>query len=254
MLEGSGSHDDSPGSTALYLAVAVCVACLVACEPSSGALVRRVFSAEAGSCRLQLFVENVDGERLAFRYTFENHSDRSAYFFEEIEGTYRDDNTVVPNAAHPAFVIADESRVIVTKRIPAIEPGGPWPEQPTGPFATRVAPGGSETRTVELALPLAYYNPYVSLDEDLKGSSRLAEALGRQWALSEARRNVWFELGFILLPPSGDAVMDQYDRRRSNDGRVWYDFHLSHPERQTLLRLGPLAAARVRSFAVASDG
>ncbi|MBI4957835.1 MAG: hypothetical protein HY908_37870 [Myxococcales bacterium] len=195
-------------------------------------------------------LERADAEHLTFRYTFENHSDRSAYFFDEIEGDYRD-GSVAPNRAHPGLVLVEPAGVILAKKIPAIPVDGSWPEYPTGPFATRVAPGGSETRGVELALPLDYYNPHVSIDEDLKGSSSLAKLLGRDGAVELTRQDVWFELGFVLLWPAGDAVMDKYDRRRAANGHTWYDFRLSHPERQTLLRVGPLGQAPVRSFAAA---
>ncbi|MCC6524710.1 MAG: hypothetical protein IT373_18785 [Polyangiaceae bacterium] len=248
------SADAGVGRGCVLTAVAhmVCAASLIGCNPNSGSTVKQTLGASAANCLLTVGLERGDAERLTLRYTFENHSDRSAYFFEEVEGDYRD-GSVAPTRAHPGFVLVEPTGVILAKKIPTIPPDGSWPEYPTGPFATRVAPGSSESRVVEVELPLAYYNPHVSLDEDLKGSPWLAKLLGRDGAEQLLRMDFWFELGFVLLLPAGDAVLDQYDRCRAANGHTWYDFRLSNPERQTLLRVGPLGQAPVRSFA-AADG
>ncbi|MCC6525699.1 MAG: hypothetical protein IT373_23825 [Polyangiaceae bacterium] len=232
--------DSGPGRSPAWVAAVGVVLCLGCGRRDESEAQLRVFTAEGEGCRLSVAVERLEEERFVFSYTFTNTSDRSAYFFDQIEGGW-DRGAFVVGGRHAVFVSTDGSGVVLSKRIPTIPPDGPWPESASGPFATRVAPGGREERMVDLQLPLPYYNPHVSIEEDDRDPMR-ALSSGRAATTSVALLDAVFVLGFELMTSESDRFLEERHRRTASDGRSYFDWRLSSPDRQSLLRVGPIAA------------
>ncbi|MCC6528597.1 MAG: hypothetical protein IT373_38480 [Polyangiaceae bacterium] len=210
------------------------LALTIACTDSK--MQQTTFTTELAGCRLTLRVAERTTDVLRLQYTFENNGTRNAYFFEEIELARRD-GILQASREHPLFVALDGTHILLSKKVLAIPPSGGWPETPAGPYATRVAPGASATRVVELRLPIPYYHPHQSTAEYERQPG--VHRGGRATHITNLEAH--FELGFEFLEPYSDVFLDEHHRVQVANGQVYYDWELSHAERQMLMRVGPVA-------------
>lgn len=172
-------------------------------------------------CRLEATAIR-DGRRLRLSYAFVSGSSKNAYLFNRLF-SHVDPNAVFQTERSLVYIELDEDRVIVAKKIAPVPPNMEV-ELRVIPLVTRVSGRGRFTETLVVTLPLtpisAYRDPAA---DELETAAR--------------DRSLFFELGYFLAPPEGDALA-QAVRTSDGPGLRYGSFPIGS---QRVLCVGPLS-------------
>ena len=171
-------------------------------------------NSSAQDCDLRVGVQ-ITPTSLTLGYEFRNRSPRTAFLFNRV-ARQSAAGRMEPAAAH-VYIQPAGGTVILSKKIIPV-PADRDVERPDVPCVTRVDSGQVFREKFDIPLPHQPWSPY---------SSRPAQP--------GLELEAWFELGFFLAP-------DPTVARESGGNLVVYPFH---PEKQTILRAGPLGRFRI---------
>lgn len=185
------------------------------------------FDVEKSGCRMSGEVVRTDGS-LEIRFSFNNRTAQTAFLFD---GVYRDQGPEIDTSVNLIYVEPSGQDVILGKKLIRV-PEGMLVEKKVVPLMTRVSPGAHVDRKYSIALPLLPWTPYLPDDP------RRPEMLQ---SLQESA-NGYFELGFLLTPPEGAALAQ---RVNLTERELWR-FDTVNPDRQSIMRVGPISGLAVK--------